>query len=92
MTTLGLFINKNLISIKDITNYMLWNVVNAFMHCFEPLFEIIIPTYKNLDNIKIILNNNTKVNIGCFLKEGIKYLIMLTIIYYINGPQKLNIK
>ena len=40
MSTLGSFIDKNLISIKDITNYMLWNVVNAFMHCFEPLFEI----------------------------------------------------
>ena len=92
MITLGTYIDKNLISIKDITNYMLWNVVNAFMHCFEPLFELIIPTYKNLDTLKIKLNKNTKINIGCFLKEGIKYIIMLTIIYYINGPQKLDIK
>ena len=92
MITLGTYIDENLISIKDITNYMLWNVVNAFMKCFEPLFELIIPTYKNLHTIKIILNKNTKINIGCFLKEGIKYVIMLTIIYYINGPQKLNIK
>ena len=72
------------LKIKDITSYMLWNVVNAFMKCFDPLFELIIPTYKNLDNVKIRLNKTTKINIGLFLKEIVKYIIMLTLIYYIR--------
>ena len=87
MSTLVSFIDNHSIKIKDITSYMLWNVVNAFMKCFEPLFELIIPTYKNLDNIKIRLNKTTKINIGLFLKEIVKYIIMLTLIYYINNDK-----
>ena len=87
MSTLVSFIDNHSIKIKDITSYMLWNVVNAFMKCFEPLFELIIPTYKNLDNIKIRLNKTTKINIGVFLKEIVKYIIMLTLIYYINNDK-----
>ena len=87
MSTLVSFIDNHSIKIKDITSYMLWNVVNAFMKCFDPLFELIIPTYKNLDNIKIRLNKTTKINIGVFLKEIVKYIIMLTLIYYINNDK-----
>jgi len=87
MTSLQQFLDKHFMSVKDITGYLMWNVVNTFMICFEPLFKLI-PFYNNLDNVKLIINKNSKINIGAFLKEIIKYLIMLTLIYFLNGHNK----
>ena len=59
MTSLQQFLDKHFMSVKDITGYLMWNVVNTFMICFEPLFKLI-PFYNNLDNVKLIINKNSK--------------------------------
>lgn len=102
MTLLDFIYNERLLTITVICSILTFQVINVFKtYVTDPLFDFIFP-HKYFDFMKINLKNisqniepmsvydkNIDIDLGLFLREFIKYLIMLYIFYILSVYTKL---